>query len=85
MHSGPIEALCLVCRKRHQPPMCAIPVVTQLPMDIPAVARWYDNVALHTESPDHDSDNQDGFRGCIRLRDEMRRLRVVYADRLVGL
>ena len=23
MHSGPIEALCLVCRKRHQPPMCS--------------------------------------------------------------
>ena len=58
---------------------------TQLPMDIPAVAKWYEDVEEHMESPHHDEDNQDGCRGCIRLQNRMRDLRIIYADRLVEL
>jgi len=59
--------------------------VTQLPMDIPAVAKWNEDVEEHMESPHHEEDNQEGCRGCIRLRNRIRYLRIIYADRLVKI
>lgn len=59
--------------------------VTQLPMNLSGVGRWYADVERHMNSRAHDSNDQDGCAGCIRLRDRMRELRVKYADKLVTL
>jgi hypothetical protein len=54
---------------------------TQLPMDIPAVAKWYEAVERHM---DH-CKATDECGGCKTLQKRMTALRVRYASQLVKI
>ena len=55
---------------------------TQLPMNIPAVAKWYTDAEKHSDS-DRCKNSYEECAGCRRLRDRMSALNVKYVSQLV--